>query len=196
MFWGGLNGKVMTTVLFTAIGAASVTTAQAADLDYGDNGYGPRSAPYADGYYDRYSRDDDRRWSYNQRRPYSSYKDNYSYDNDYSYRRDYRNTDRRAYDDAPYVREGREDYAECGGITRMPRVNYSGYCEDPQAIYGRLKYEGWHDFRGLRVRPRAFRVFARSEDGTSYKLRVDRCTGEILQAERKLAPFYQSRFSW
>lgn len=177
MFWGETTFNATKKACFVALLAAGLggitpSHAQAADLDFGFSIQGPNGGFYIGEngvQFDNYNR----HHGY-ARRPYRT-------ERHWKHRDQYR----------PYAER---NYENCGGITKMAPVRYRGYCEHPTQVYERLTYEGWHDFRGLRVQPRAFRVFARNANGEPYKLRIDRCTGEILHAKRKTAPYYRAGY--
>ncbi len=71
------------------------------------------------------------------------------------------------YRDSPY-RYGEADRRGC-----LPR----------EAIRERLLSEGWRDFRDLDLRGGVARVHARRPNGELYALKVDRCSGEIINTQ-------------
>ena len=58
-----------------------------------------------------------------------------------------------------------------------------GRCLKRKQIRRRLNRRGWFGFHDLRTRRGAFVVNAWRRNGHEYKLRVERCTGEILRAK-------------
>lgn len=57
-------------------------------------------------------------------------------------------------------------------------------CQPPAQIHGRLKRQGWWDFHRLRRSGDHFVVRARRPNGTAYELRLDGCSGRVLEANR------------
>lgn len=55
-------------------------------------------------------------------------------------------------------------------------------CLPRQAIRDELVRQGWHDFHDLDLRPEVALIRARRPSGHLYRLKVDRCTGEVLNA--------------
>jgi hypothetical protein len=143
--------------------------AHAADL-YGENYYPPQEAqPYDDPRYadgDRYPP------------PRGAYRDD---DND---------DDRYVERDGKY--DGRDDYPYRGstkdGYAPPPRFADRAYGPDGRCaarwqIRSRLRNEGWVDLQPLdRGGETAFLRARRVESGRVFTLRVDRCTGEIVDA--------------
>ncbi|MGE8941107.1 hypothetical protein ACO2I3_04275 [Leptospira interrogans] len=161
--------------LVAALQLTSVPAATAADLYGGPPGGDPR---YSDGY--RY---DDQRYP-----PYGkqAYVEN---DND------------EAYDDNKPRYVERYDRGEYLRPMKPPRFNeytWSGY-ERPGCVPGgeirrELIRDGWRDFRDAELRGGAALVTARRPNGEYYRLRVNRCTGEVVRA-RPLDPHGDS-YAW
>lgn len=63
-----------------------------------------------------------------------------------------------------------------------PGFGARGDCRAPRQIRRRLKRQGWWDFHGLRRVGKDFAVRARRPNGTVYQLRLERCTGRVLEA--------------
>lgn len=158
-------------VLRAAIAAAAMTIGAsagiAADLDY-------RHVPPPDRYSSAY---DDPRY----RDIYGAEPRRYTYE-----QRFYRSvppppapvppaTVYREHDDrAPY----RGRYAD------VPRRDWRDgpQCVSKREAEDRLVSEGWRDFHDLELGERAVRIKARRPGGELYDLKVDRCSGEILNA--------------
>jgi len=66
---------------------------------------------------------------------------------------------------------------------RHGRRYWGGYCLDRKQIRRRLRHNGWRGLHNLRVRDRAFVINAWRRNGHEYRLRIDRCSGEILRAK-------------
>ncbi len=60
--------------------------------------------------------------------------------------------------------------------------NYSRTCLSKYQIRRNLRDLGWRDFRLIRARRNVAVIKARQLDGDLYKIRVDRCSGEVLRA--------------
>ncbi len=60
--------------------------------------------------------------------------------------------------------------------------SYSRACLSKYQIRRSLRELGWRDFRLIRARRNVAVIKARQLDGDLYKLRVDRCSGEVLRA--------------
>jgi len=60
--------------------------------------------------------------------------------------------------------------------------NYSRGCLSKYEIRRQLKDQGWRGFELIRARPNVAVLKARQPDGDLYKIRVDRCSGEVLRA--------------
>lgn len=80
------------------------------------------------------------------------------------------------------------------------RNNYAwGGYERPGCVPGgeirrELIRDGWGDFRDAEVRGRAALVTARRPNGAYYRLKVNRCTGEVVRA-RPLDP-HTDAYAW
>ncbi len=59
---------------------------------------------------------------------------------------------------------------------------YLPHCLGPRQIQRRLRRHGWRDFHVVDVRKRALIVKAKRRGGPRYRLKIDRCNGEILKA--------------
>lgn len=55
-------------------------------------------------------------------------------------------------------------------------------CAPRHVVMDRLRSEGWHDFHGVELREHAVIVEARQSNGRLFRLKVDRCSGEVLRA--------------
>lgn len=64
----------------------------------------------------------------------------------------------------------------------LRRARAQGYCLYPNEIRRRLRHQGWQGFKIKKVKPRIAIVKSRYH-GTPYRLKVDRCTGQILKAK-------------
>ena len=62
-------------------------------------------------------------------------------------------------------------------------LNLLGYCLNRKQIRRRLNRQGWLGFHDMRTRRGAFTGNAWRRNGHEYKLRVERCSGEILRAK-------------
>ena len=59
---------------------------------------------------------------------------------------------------------------------------YSDVCLSKYQIRRKLKRQGWRGFELIRANRRIAVITARQIGGDRYKLRVDRCSGEVLRA--------------
>ena len=84
---------------------------------------------------------------------------------------------REVYDDKRIITPRRYSYAEPAAPVCAPRAE----------IRDRLLREGWHAFEELDVRHRIAIVEARRPNGLPYRLKIDRCSGDVVSAE-PLAP--------
>ena len=138
-----------------------ISVADAADLHYGYNGK-PDYSPYADPRYGQIYGDP------RYRAPEPSYHAPKRYAGkhypDHSYK------------DGPVFQEPRRYSVR---PYRYERYDYR--CTPRHIVRRRLARQGWCDFSLIRMRPHVAVVNAR-RDGVSYRLRIDRCTGEILRA--------------
>lgn len=78
------------------------------------------------------------------------------------------------------------------GYTRPYQERYvpdrfANDCTPRHVIRDRLYREGWNDFAEIDVRPGVAVVEARRPNGLAYRLKIDRCSGEIVTS-RPLAP--------
>jgi hypothetical protein len=77
-----------------------------------------------------------------------------------------------------------------------PRRPYAGRCLPREAVKERLLRDGWHDFHDGNVQGDIATVHARRPDGRLFALAIDRCTGEIVNAQalepRRFGPFAYS----
>jgi hypothetical protein len=66
-----------------------------------------------------------------------------------------------------------------------PRRNYSATnCASHQEIRRDLSEQGWTEFQDVELRSSTALIEARRPNGNRYQLKIDRCSGEILNAER------------
>jgi hypothetical protein len=63
-----------------------------------------------------------------------------------------------------------------------PDDRYGNGCLPRSEIRRRLVTEGWRDFHDLEIRDNSAVVRARRPSGDLYRLKVDRCTGDIVKA--------------
>lgn len=100
-------------------------------------------------------------------------------------------------DRADVYRE-REVYDDKRVITRRS-YSYSepvvARCAPRAEIRDRLLRDGWHDFEEVDVRSRVAVVEARRPDGLPYRLKIDRCSGEVVSAH-PLAPVYGGSYAF
>ena len=68
-----------------------------------------------------------------------------------------------------------------------------GYCVQRWQIRENLHRHGWFGFHNRRIRGRVIKINAERRDGCIFRLRVDRCTGEILR--KRLVSRPQSRYN-
>ncbi len=80
-----------------------------------------------------------------------------------------------------YVYRERERFAEWGPSEDW---RYASGCLPRREIKRRLVDEGWHGFHDIDVSRQVARVKARRPNGDIYRLKVDRCNGEVLRADR------------
>lgn len=163
--------------LVAAAGVAAAAPASAADL----NGYSYKpyksGSPYDDPRYaDPYGDEEPR---YDTRRYRGSYKDD-----PVPY------VEREPLPPSPPVPRNRYGYLEPMPAPPPPPVyvepRYRRHaepaCAPRQVVMDRLRSEGWHDFHGVELREDAVIVEARQHNGRVFRLKVDRCTGEVLRA--------------
>ncbi len=93
---------------------------------------------------------------------------------------------------------GREVYDDKRIITRR---SYSygepavPGCAPRSVIRDRLLRDGWHDFQELDVRRGVAVVEARRPNGLPYRLKIDRCSGDIVSAH-PLGPVARSPYAY
>jgi hypothetical protein len=63
-----------------------------------------------------------------------------------------------------------------------PGFGAGGDCRAPRQVRRRLQRQGWWDFQGLRRSGEDFVVRARRPNGTVYRLQIQRCSGQVLEA--------------
>ena len=163
--------KLLCTAAFALLATFATTGATiAADLPYGYGGK-PDYSPYSDPRYGQIYGDpryrappvaehyDRQRRFYEHRKRYVTQPRSYH-----------------SYKDGPVLTEPRR-YSE--RPLRYERYDYR--CTPRRLIRKRLARQGWCDFAPVRMRPHVAIVDAR-RDGRSYRLRIDRCSGQILRA--------------
>ena len=104
-------------------------------------------------------------------------------------------------DDVPRDRYGRllpfrEERRYAG---RHPEDAVRGHggdrCVPRHVVRERLEREGWHDFHGAELEGAFALVNARDESGRLYVLRIERCSGEIVEA-RVIGGRRQGPLAW
>lgn len=78
-----------------------------------------------------------------------------------------------------YRREPDEYLRPMPGVRRF---HDRGACVDRLEARDRLIEQGWRDFQDLELRDDVAVITARRRSGQAYRLKLDRCTGEILSA--------------
>ena len=163
--------------------------AKAADLSYRDNtsDYESSGSPYDDPRYasiygrtETYSRTETsslprRRSIY---RSFSSTyipADHYGHDHDANARCD---------------RSYRSDYSS------RERRDYSRLCLTKHEIRRRLRRQGWRDFELVRTRADYAVIKARQIGGDLYRIRVDRCNGDVLRARVIDSSYYGDSYAY
>jgi hypothetical protein len=68
------------------------------------------------------------------------------------------------------------------GNFNLKRARAKGYCLYPNEIRRRLRRQGWNGFNIKKIKPR-FTIVKSSYYGARYRLKIDRCTGQILKAK-------------
>ncbi len=140
------------------LGLAGTAPAQAADLDHGF----PPGSPY-----------EDRRYSDIYRHPAPPPPPAPRYSQPY-------------YAPPPVYRE-EQRYAPPPPPYAEPRYRndgrVAGDCLPRHVIRERLESRGWHDFHDPQVAGNVAHIRARRANGQVFDLTVDRCTGQVLQAE-------------
>jgi hypothetical protein len=161
----------------------------AADLGYGY----PLTDRYKSAYEDKRYRDIFGPPPHTARAPYVEEDDDIvDHDVDHDRQRIGTYHDREVYDDKRIITRRRYSYAEPAAPACAPRAE----------IRHRLLSEGWHDFAELDVRHRVAIVEARRPNGLPYRLKIDRCSGDIVSAEplapvpyayrpRRFGPYYR-----
>lgn len=91
--------------------------------------------------------------------------------------------EREVYDDKRIITRRQYSYAEPAVPACAPRSE----------IRDRLLREGWHSFEEIDVRHRVAIVEARRPNGLPYRLKIDRCSGDVVSAEPLAAVPYASR---
>lgn len=84
-----------------------------------------------------------------------------------------------------YEDRDRDDYLKpMPGVRRFDGRRYAdrGGCVDRRDIRDQLIAEGWRDFNDLEIRGDVALVTARRPNGHAYRLKLDRCSGDILNA--------------
>jgi len=79
-----------------------------------------------------------------------------------------------------YRERGPDRFADWGGDEDW---RYGSGCLPRREIERRLYDSGWHDFHDIEIRRHAARVSARRPNGDVFRLKVDRCNGEVLRAD-------------
>ena len=80
--------------------------------------------------------------------------------------------------------DDRDDYREPRRYSYKDPRPYHGACVPREQIKYRLQDRGWHDFRDPEIRGEIATFVARRPSGRAFELTVDRCSGEIVNAER------------
>jgi hypothetical protein len=91
--------------------------------------------------------------------------------------------DREVYDDKRIITRRRYSYAVPTAPACAPRAE----------IRDRLLRDGWHAFAELDVRDRVAIIEARRPNGLPYRLKIDRCSGDIVSSEPLAAVPYAYR---
>ena len=103
-----------------------------------------------------------------------------TYKNGYAAKKDYGAHDRRYDDHRGYANgnDWRKDY----GV----RENYGlgEHCVPRRQVLRQLRRQGWYNFTDLKLRGRKATVRADNESGDQYHLVIQRCSGEVLWADR------------
>ena len=107
-----------------------------------------------------------------------AYNNGYADPDDRDDRRDYngREYDRRDYDGRKY---GRKDYD-----SRRTDYGIGEHCVPRGLVLRRLRRQGWYKFTDLELRGAKATVRAYNRDGGRYHLVIQRCSGEVLWADR------------
>jgi hypothetical protein len=98
----------------------------------------------------------------------------------------YRDEDDNGYEPKYFPGPRRHSYAD-------PRGPYAGRCVPKELIKDELLRRGWHDFHYGEAHGDVATVRARRPSGRLFALTIDRCSGEIVNAEalepRRFGPF-------
>lgn len=163
--------KLICTAGLALLATFAVTGAtRAADLPYGYEGK-PDYSPYRDPRYGQIYGDPRHRSPpvarrYDQQRRHDAQREYYA-----AKPRTYQ-----SYKDGPVYVEPRRHSER---PLRYERYDYR--CTPRRLIRRRLARQGWCNFSPVGMRPHVAIVDAR-RDGRAYRLRIDRCTGEVLHA--------------
>jgi hypothetical protein len=68
------------------------------------------------------------------------------------------------------------------GNFNLRRARAQGYCLYPNEIRRRLRQQGWYGFNVKKLKPR-IAIVKSSSRGVRYRLKIDRCSGQILKAK-------------
>jgi hypothetical protein len=71
-------------------------------------------------------------------------------------------------------------FAEWGG---GPDWRFAEGCLPRREIRRRLHDQGWHGFHDIEILRSSARVSAQRSNGDLFRLKVDRCSGEVLRAD-------------
>lgn len=85
---------------------------------------------------------------------------------------------------------GGDRYGNGDGYGRDNGYGRGGHCVPRHLIRRQLIEEGWGDFQGLQVRHDYVVLQARRPSGRIFDLKVDRCTGRIVNAKACDGPYY------
>jgi hypothetical protein len=153
--------SLLLTASVLAVLSASASAVSAADLGYNYSPSDRYSSPY----------DDPR------------YRDLYGTPPRYAER--YEDEERTYREPAPAPKYGYrdEDEDDLFGPRRYAEdYRYGRGCVPRYEIKRNLIRDGWHDFHALELRPGTASVRARRPNGKLFELRVDRCTGDVVDA--------------
>ena len=182
-------------VVALALGLALAGAASAADLypkeprphagsPYDDPRYAELYGPQDDDKrdYRRYRRHEPRAKYHDPRKTYDDYDDTeYDRDRDYprSHKRDH------AYNDGYADRDPWRDRRSYVDHKRY-RKDYGlgAHCIPRRLVLRQLRHQGWYNFTDLELRGQKATVRADNRDGGHYHLVIQRCSGEVLWADR------------
>jgi hypothetical protein len=68
------------------------------------------------------------------------------------------------------------------GRRNLQRGRARGYCMYPNEIRHMLRYRGWHGFR-VRKLTSAIAIIHSNRHGMRYRIKLNRCTGEIIRVK-------------